>query len=385
MTMTRKSKCTICTLTVLIATAGTMSSQTRRSQRLTEQQQPSETATQQAKAAEDIASSYPQNCEVSVPADSQSAIKFYSPFSPGDSLVDAWCKVGMLKSAEPIKVWLMTSEATVPIFTTNFVPNGVPSYSKADFVRALVAAIQRNNDAYFWRATQTLGSTGNPEGRTSGVPDAAPEGRYSFYTGSLYIEVRNVEIMGLKFDVGLTFTPNFDLVARRFSKQADYLHLPMSYTEQTQGRTVHQRINISKLRDVGFPWSFSKLSLQSTDPRVQVVGSEIKKSMKEKYAKWLKASDSPGPKTNDPNHRTTWFSDGNIYIGIDEGTNSNWTKGDTTTRQAKADTQYFQINYSPASNGPLAVGTSQFLAFVKDATNRYNKSIADSVKGKSPF
>ena len=349
------------------------------------------------KSIESIIAAIPDNCEITPEpaAVKNAALHFYPPFAPSDTIYDAWCKLQSFKSGQPVKAFLVTKEGSFEILHGDYAVDGTVHETKASLAKVLVPVIASNNGPNFWRATYVMRQGSEdvvPRPLPTGVPAAAPEANYTFYYGSLQLELQDVEIMGLKFTVGITFDPDSGLIPKHFAKTAaDYLHVPMAITEQSQVRTgdcpqCFRNVSTLKTREVGFPWVLKTVTFQSTDDRVGVATPEIKKSIKDKYAKWIKKNDVTEPHDNDPLHKVTEISDGLIFMMIHEGTMSNWTQGDTATRKAKADSKYLQIMYQPVVGGPLGVfDTNAFNAFIKQATDRYNKSVTDSVKGKNPF
>lgn len=316
---------------------------------------------------EEISQKYPANCDVAE-APMTGDVRYFPPFAPTDSIVDLWCKVQTFKSTEHIKFWLVTDEHSTPLLESSFVPDGTVHLNRERFMYSLVHSIETNNGgAYFWRATRNLGSFG--------IPSDAPEAPYQFYTGKLYMELKDVEIMGFRFMVSATFEPNPGLIPAHFSKTADYLHIPVSSYDVATRKTVP--------KEVGFPWILTTVTLYSTDQRIDAGGPEIRKGLVSKYGKWVKKNDVADPSPNDPAHHQTTISDGAILIGIHEG-----VVGRQPGNTSPAGTKYFQANYLPQNNGPLdkiGPGNLEFKKFITDATDRRKKAIQDQMKTKNPF
>ena len=307
------------------------------------------------RAAKTAFDSLPHDC--SVPDQPTGTdLRLLAPFAPNEGVLEAWCKIQTFKSSSPIKVWLVTDEHTTQLIKSSFIPDGTVQSKRNMFAFDLITNIHRNGGAYFGRATRTVGSYGVPEG--------APEAPYQVYTGNLLMELSDVEMMGLKFTLSVTFEPNMGLIPKHFSNAADYLHIPMSSSNNTT-------------KSVGFPWVLSMVSLFSTDQRIAVASPEIKNMIVQKYAKWVESKDEIDPQ--DKRHLSTQIVDRSIRIGIHEGIDS----------ETKA--KYLQINYLPRSNGPLDAitpGKSEFRTFVKSATDRYKQSVLDQMKAKgtkNPF
>jgi hypothetical protein len=303
--------------------------------------------------ADSVAKQYPANCDVAEQK-ATTNIRFYPPFAPNDSVADGWCKIQFLVTTEPIKVSLVSSEATSQLFS---IRPPKPA-NKDEFMYNLALTILQDSNADLWRATRTIGSLG--------VPESAPESAYQWYDARLQMEVGGLDIQGMRFTVTLLFNANRGLVPQHLMKAADYLHLKMSYYDASRRQIT---------KEVGFPWVLESVSLTTTDKKLDLVGAELKKQILTKYAQYVKQKDVAAPDSTDKTHVVTRADDGSVVINIHEG----------ATPQSHS--KYVQIVYVTKGQGPLDIfvpGTAALKKYVADLTDREKKKALGGLS-KNPF
>jgi hypothetical protein len=332
--------------------------------------QPSQTEMAAQKAfeltASSVAATVLDNCET--PRDTSSALHFFAPLSVGDDLGDAWCKFQSFASTEKIKVYLASPQfpgELMPIVQSSFTPDGTVHLSKRQFVYNVVLNLLSNSrNPFFQRTTHNLAFYG--------IPQNQPEALYTFNAANIVVELQGVEVAGIKFTARETFSPEVGLIVREHSNpKPSYLQF-----------TIRDRT-------VAFPWVLYSLHLESTDPRVDIAGSEVRKSMIGKYQKWVKSEAdhskstqmtmprvfTPNPRSVELGGHETNIADGSVTIYIAEGM-------ELQTRK-----RYIDIQYAATNNGPLdrfTPGMAAFTQFVAAAKHKQSQGIVDAAKA-SPF
>ncbi|HEY2015939.1 MAG TPA: hypothetical protein VGH38_20695 [Bryobacteraceae bacterium] len=291
----------------------------------------------------------PEVFEVEIPG---SDLRYYKPFGPSDSIFDVWMKFQTLTSTEPITARIIPSEDNTPIVQSAIPPDGTVYGSAEAFREDFASGIRRNSGPSVWRAVRALSSFG--------IPPSAAEGAYHFSTATLHMELKGVQIMDVSFVVRATFEPNLGLIPAHFAERSDYLHCEMS-TGEVSNRGRGEKTMVK----VGFPWTFTGITLHSEDPRLEEEGSKIVKAITSKYARHVKQDEVATPSAQDPTRRISVISDGMVVIAIMEGT---------------AKSRFLQIQYSPAPRGPLdesSVGDADFVSFAKWIREREERRIQD--------
>ena len=292
-----------------------------------------------------------------------SELRYYKPFGPADSIFDVWMKLQTFVSTEAISVRLSPSDGTAPIYKSDFAADGSVHSTREAFYQDLTASL-RNAGPSAWRAVRGLSRFG--------IPSHAPEGSYHFFTGSLRIELRGVEIAGLPFTIGATFEPNLGLIPRHFAHAAEYLHCEMVSSDgRGRGREAETTV-------VGFPWSLTAVTLYSEDGGLDHQASTITKAIHEKYARHVQQDQILMPSSEDP-RKFTVISDGVVAIAMHEGV------FETKTTQGR----FLQIEYSPVPRGRLdevTAGDVEFLAFAKALADIPKEEVVEAVAAMdTPF
>ena len=272
-------------------------------------------------------------------------------------------KMQTFVSTSPITVRLCPSDHTAPIYQSSFAADGIVHSSRESFFQDLTASLHNAGPAA-WRAVRRLSRFG--------IPSHAPEGSYHFFTGSLRIELRGVQVMGLPFTIGATFEPNLGLIPRHFAHAAEYLHCEM-VSGDGRGRGREEETTV-----VGFPWSLTAITLYSEDGRLEQQAATITKKIHEKYARHVRQDQSHVPGSGDP-RKFGVISDGVVAIATHEGVYE--TKA--------APCRFLQIEYSPVPRGPLdevTAGDVEFLAFAKAMADLPKEEVVEAIAAMdTPF
>jgi hypothetical protein len=289
--------------------------------------------------------------EVPIPG---SDLLYYKPFGPNDDIYDVWQKLQTFVSAEPITLRLMPSDGTAPIVESAFCPNGTPQSTREMFFQELVNGI-RNAGASVFRAVRPLSSFG--------ISSLAPEGAYHFFTGSLSMELKGVQVMGLAFSVRAAFEPNLGLIPEYFSHAAEYFHCEVS-SGDSHGRGRSKPAKVL----VGFPWSLTSITLYSTDAGLDDHAAGITQAIVDKYAKYVKQNQVVMPTPEDANRKMSMISDEVVVIAVDEG----------ILKTKASQGRFLRIDYSPYPKGladQVWSGDAEFMKFAREISGR-----AESVK-----
>jgi len=272
-----------------------------------------------------------------------SELRYYKPFAPADGVFDVWSKLQTFTSSQPIVVRLSPSDHAAPLLQSAFLPDGTPHGSREMFFGELKNSICQAGPTA-WRAVRRLSAFG--------IPAYAPEASYHFFTGTLRMELKGVQVMGLPFTISATFQPNLGLIPKFLAQWTDYLHC-----EMPAGGVPAKERNSSELVLVGFPWSLTGITLYSHDQSLAEHASRITTAIVDKYARYVR-QDNVVPRPGDPTHRVSVISDEVVAIDIHEG----------PSKAGPAPGRYLEIEYHPFPHGPLdelAAGDAEFLAFAK--------------------
>lgn len=270
-----------------------------------------------------------------------SDLRYYKPFGPNDTIFDVWLKFQAFTSSQPIAVRLIPADDTAPIVKSDFFPDGTLRSTKEMFLLELENSIRSNGGPTAWRAVRRLSSFG--------IPASAPESAYHIFTGSLRMELKGVQIMGLTFSVTVTFEPNLGWIPGHFSHLNEYFHSEM----QAAGGSGRGRVEPENVV-VGFPWTLTRVSLYSDDPSLAEESSKITKGMLGKYEKHVRQGPAVAPTADDPTRNVTIISDGIVVISLHEGL-------------AKS-RRFLRIDYGPSPQGPIdeiPAGDEEYVRFAK--------------------
>ena len=158
-------------------------------------------------------------CTAPQPKPFPGEMKFYHTFHPTDSYYEAWCKIQMFKTSGQTDVTLdlATDEHRQRLTTWRDTkgldgqPTGTNQWFATEWVRQLSRfANSLDVAAFFWRATR--------QAKDFGVPADSEQGGYLFYNADLVLTMANLDIMGVKFMVQATLSPDLDLVRRRLAE-----------------------------------------------------------------------------------------------------------------------------------------------------------------------
>jgi len=295
-----------------------------------------------------------------------SELHYYKPFGPTDGIFDVWEKLQTFTSAEPIQVRLSPADGTTPIVQSTFSPDGILHSTREMLCEELAASV-RDAGPSLWRAVRRLSSFG--------IPDHAPEGSYYFSTGTLRMELKGVQVMGLTFAVRATFEPNLGLIPKYLARATEYFHCEMA-TGDSPGKGKSK----PEMAMVGFPWSLTSITLYSDDCCLDQDASKITKAILDKYARYVKQDQVVMPTSDDPSRKISVISDEVVAIAIHEGLFK------TKTAQGR----FLQIEYGPFPQGPLDAlsdGDLEFLTFAQGmAEGRKEDLVAEAVPAlDTPF
>jgi len=311
------------------------------------QRERSETRTDGAVVAADapsIRDAAPPNIEFPEVPIAGSELRYYKPFGPTDSIFDVWAKLQTFTSTEPILVRLIPTDDTTPILQSAFLADGTLQSTREMFCAELGNSI-RTAGPSAWRAVRRLSSFG--------IPCDTSEGSYHFSTGTLRMELKGVQVMGLTFTVRVTFEPNLGLIPKYLSRATDYFHCEIpSGDAPARGRGKPEMVV------VGFPWSLTSVTLYSDDRCLDEEASKITKAIIDKYWRYVKQEQVAMPTSEDATRKVSVISDEIVAIAIHEG----------LFKTKRAQGRFLQIEYGPFPQGPLdalSAGDAEFLAFAK--------------------
>lgn len=292
-----------------------------------------------------------------------SELRYYQAFGPSDTIFDAWYKLQAFTSSEPIAVRLVPTDGTTPILVSSFQPDGTAHSSAEMFFLELANAIRSNGGPGAWRGVRQLSSFG--------IPASAREGAYHIFTGTLRLELKGVQIMGLSFSIAVTFEPNLGLISKHFSDLNTYFHCEMPVGGISgKGRSGSENVVI------GFPWSLSAVTLHSQDSRLESEGAKIIRAITEKYEKFVCQNQVVVPTPEDAHRKVTLVSDGILGIAIHQG--------------VVKERRFLRIEYGPTPQGPIdeiSAGDAEFLRFAKsvDATDQLLPVLEQEPSFNTPF
>jgi len=273
-----------------------------------------------------------------------SELHYYKPFGPTESVFDVWEKLQAFTSSEPIQVRLSPADGTTPIVQSAFLPDGTLHSPRELFLEELATSVG-NAGPSAWRAVRRLSSFG--------IPDHTPEGSYHFSTGTLRMELKGVQVMGLNFAIRATFEPNLGLIPGYLAGATEYFHCEMA-----SGDSPGKGKSKPEMAMVGFPWSLTGITLFSDDRCLDQDASKITKAILDKYARYVKQDQVVMPTSDDPTRKISIISDEIVAIAIHEGLFK------TKISQGR----FLEIEYSPFPQGPLdalSAGDVEFLTFAQ--------------------
>ena len=185
-----------------------------------------------------------------------SELHYYKPFGPTDSVFDVWWKLQSFTSTGPITVRLSPTDDTAPIVRSAFLADGTDSQHQRN--------VFRGPGKRHPRARVPPHGAPSAGCRPLAFPSHAPEGSYHFFTGTLRMELKGVQVMGMTFTVRAKFEPNLGLIPKYLSHGAEYFHCEMlSGDAPGKGHSKPEKVV------VGFPWSLTRLTLYSDDRRLE--------------------------------------------------------------------------------------------------------------------
>ena len=283
-----------------------------------------------------------------------SDLRYYQPFTPLDSIYDAWLKFQGFTSDHPIRVRVTPSDEAAPILSSSFLPDGRHHSTNEMFFLDLAAAIRSKGGPGAWRGVRQLS--------WFGLPASTREGAYHIFTGTMRMELTGVPIMGLNFSVAVTFEPNLGWIPGHFADRREYFHCEVA----NEGRNVV----------VGFPWCLTAVTLKSQDVILPTEAPKIARGIIGKYERYVLRNQALTPTLDDATRRLTVISDGAVVIEVQEGT--------------VKDRKFLRIDYGPSPKGPIdeiALGDAEFTHFAREiAENRQEWGPAkEEVSLNTPF
>jgi hypothetical protein len=307
-----------------------------------------------------------------------SDIRYPDPFSPGDTIYDAYCKLQTFNSSHKIELTLVglpVGSPKGPILSSGFTPNGSlnPNADGQSLANSLALVMFRHQHEPIWSNVHTLGehyALGN-----------SPIRPYGMYQGDLIIQLGGIQYAGLEFGVTLTFAAEAGLVTEYLkdkennpSLQPNFLELKLSLPITHYGRDTRPTYTYQD-QVVAFPWVLYDVQYFSNDPKIALgAGHALQSSIVAKYSRSVKQNNlSTRLPQDNTNAMLTVINNGTIAISVAEEINGQ--------------TPYIKIKYSTAVQGPLdrfSPGLNNFNAYLKSVSAKQSADVVKATK-TNPF